>query len=106
MNGYQDHHECYCSRNMDITKAIAELRVERELVDQAILTLSRIAVRTRRRGRPPAWLADLSSSRGDDAADLDAAKPPSRRKGMSASAREAASERMRKYWAERRRKKK
>jgi hypothetical protein len=38
---------------MDITKMLAELRAEREGVDQAILVLERIAAgRGSRRGRP------------------------------------------------------
>ena len=89
---------------MDIAKALMELRGERELVDEAILALSRIAARTRRRGRPPAWLAGLNSARlGDTGGSIE---PRSRRQGMSASARKAQSERMKKYWAEQRRKKK
>jgi hypothetical protein len=45
---------------MDITKMLAELRAEREGVDQAILVLERIAAgRGSRRGRPPAWMATI-----------------------------------------------
>jgi len=37
---------------------LAELRAERENIEQAIVTLERLAVgRGRRRGRPPAWMA-------------------------------------------------
>jgi hypothetical protein len=39
---------------MNLSKMIAELRTERESIDQAILTLQRIAAgQGRRRGRPP-----------------------------------------------------
>jgi hypothetical protein len=37
---------------------LAELRNEREAVEQAIIVLQRIAAgRGRRRGRPPAWMS-------------------------------------------------
>ena len=37
---------------------LAELRNEREAVEQAIIVLQRIAAgRERRRGRPPAWMS-------------------------------------------------
>jgi hypothetical protein len=43
---------------MDITKMLAELRNEREGIEQAIIVLERIAAgRGRRRGRPPAWMS-------------------------------------------------
>ncbi len=42
---------------MDIFKMLAELRQEREQVEEAIITLERLARgRGRRRGRPPAWM--------------------------------------------------
>ena len=42
---------------MDINKMLAELREERERVDQAIIVLERIASgRSRGRGRPPKWM--------------------------------------------------
>ncbi len=45
---------------MDITKMLAELRSEREHIEEAILTLERLARgRGRRRGRPPAWMATI-----------------------------------------------
>lgn len=45
---------------MDITKMLAELREERENIEQAILTLERLASgRGRRRGRPPAWMTAI-----------------------------------------------
>ena len=41
---------------MDITKMLAELKTERQQIEEAIMVLERIAVgRGRRRGRPPAW---------------------------------------------------
>jgi hypothetical protein len=45
---------------MDVTKMLADLRQEREQIEEAILTLERLARgRGRRRGRPPAWMAAL-----------------------------------------------
>lgn len=41
---------------------LAELRLEREQIEEAILTLERLARgRGRRRGRPPAWLKDAAN---------------------------------------------
>jgi len=42
---------------------LAELRLEREQIEEAILTLERLARgRGRRRGRPPAWLKDPANA--------------------------------------------
>ena len=41
---------------MDAMKMLAELRREREYIEEAILTMERLALdRGRRRGRPPKW---------------------------------------------------
>ncbi len=56
---------------MDINKMLAELRQEREQIEEAIMTLERLARgRGRRRGRPPAWMAQIKK-RG---------RPPGRRR--------------------------
>lgn len=45
---------------MDINKMLSELRLEREAIEEAIMTLERLARgRGRRRGRPPAWMAQI-----------------------------------------------
>jgi hypothetical protein len=45
---------------MDVLKMLADLRQEREQIEEAILTLERLARgRGKRRGRPPAWMAAL-----------------------------------------------
>src|SRR5579863_3002933 len=45
---------------MDINKMLAELRMEREQIEEAIMTLERLARgRGRRRGRPPAWMSQI-----------------------------------------------
>ena len=42
---------------MDVAKMLAELRQEREQIEEAIITLERLASgRGKRRGRPPAWM--------------------------------------------------
>jgi len=42
---------------MEIEKMLTELRTERENLEQAIVTLERLAAgRGKRRGRPPAWM--------------------------------------------------
>jgi hypothetical protein len=45
---------------MDVLKMLTDLRQEREQIEEAILTLERLARgRGKRRGRPPAWLSAL-----------------------------------------------
>ena len=45
---------------MDLIKMLAELRQERDQLEEAIMTLERLARgRGRRRGRPPAWMTEL-----------------------------------------------
>lgn len=50
---------------MDVTKILSELRQEREQIEEAIMSLERLARgRGRRRGRPPAWMTELDKRRG------------------------------------------
>jgi len=50
---------------MDVTKILSELRQEREQIEEAIMSLERLARgRGRRRGRPPAWMSELDKKRG------------------------------------------
>jgi hypothetical protein len=52
---------------MDISKMIADLREERERLDEAIVSLEKLSpTGTPRRGRPPAWsrLASVTAPRG------------------------------------------
>lgn len=50
---------------MDVAKILAELRQEREQIEEAILSLERLARgRGRRRGRPPAWMSLATKKRG------------------------------------------
>lgn len=49
---------------MDISKILADLRQEREQLEEAILSLERLASgRGRRRGRPPAWMSSIAPAR-------------------------------------------
>jgi hypothetical protein len=65
---------------MDITKILEELRQERDQLDEAILSLERLAAGGRRRGRPPAWIAAVKQqSTGNHPAAGKSKKP--RRKG-------------------------
>jgi ATP/maltotriose-dependent transcriptional regulator MalT len=49
---------------MDIGKILAEMRLEREQLEEAIASLERLARPVKRRGRPPAWLADIRKAQG------------------------------------------
>ena len=45
---------------MDVTKMLADLREEREQIEEAIISLERLARgRGKRRGRPPAWMTEV-----------------------------------------------
>jgi hypothetical protein len=45
---------------MDVIKMLADLRQEREQIEEAIITLERLARgRSKRRGRPPAWMTAI-----------------------------------------------
>ena len=63
---------------------LAELRLEREQIEEAILTLERLARgRGRRRGRPPSWLKDATAAmsivEGSESTDGQASSEPKRR---------------------------
>ncbi|MDR3717719.1 MAG: hypothetical protein P4K98_02885 [Bryobacteraceae bacterium] len=52
---------------MDIMKMLDDLRQEREAIEEAILTLERLANgQGRRRGRPPAWMTALKKKQAVD----------------------------------------
>ena len=68
---------------MDVTKILAELKGEREQIEEAILSLERLALgRGRGRGRPPSWMAEATvkrrgrppGSKNKPAADTEAPK--------------------------------
>lgn len=46
---------------MDVSKILSELKAERAQIEEAILSLERLARgRGNRRGRPPAWMAEVT----------------------------------------------
>ncbi len=50
---------------MDVSKILADLRREREQIEEAILSLERLAQgRGKRRGRPPKWLSEVKKRGG------------------------------------------
>ena len=70
---------------MDVNKMLADLRREREQIEEAILTLERLAIgRGRRRGRPPAWMSQIEAPKRRG-------RPPGRKnKGTGGSPKTAA----------------
>jgi hypothetical protein len=49
---------------MDVGKILAELRAEREQIEEAIVSLERLARgRVRGPGRPPSWMAEAEPKR-------------------------------------------
>jgi hypothetical protein len=53
---------------MDLNRVIQELQDERRLIEEAILVLERLAEgKTKRRGRPPAWLSRLKAQQKQEA---------------------------------------
>ena len=49
---------------MDVSKILTELKEERAQIEEAILSLEHLARgRVRRRGRPPAWMAEITAKR-------------------------------------------
>jgi hypothetical protein len=58
--GFTDRAKELKTITMDVLKMLAELRHEREQIEEAILTLERLSQgRAKRRGRPPAWMATV-----------------------------------------------
>jgi hypothetical protein len=57
---------------------LAELRLEREQIEEAILTLERLARgRGRRRGRPPSWLKEATATISGAEGEIDGGAAPS-----------------------------
>ena len=55
---------------MDVNKILTELRQEREQIEDAIISLERLARgRGKRRGRPPAWMKEAEDRKKQRAAD-------------------------------------
>jgi hypothetical protein len=49
---------------MDVSKILSELKGERAQIEEAIVSLERLARgRGKRRGRPPAWMAEIATTK-------------------------------------------
>jgi len=46
---------------MDLSKMLAELKSERDQIDQVIIALTPLAQGRKRRGRPPLWLSAVNA---------------------------------------------
>ena len=70
---------------------LAELRMEREQIEEAILTLERLARgRGRRRGRPPAWLKEAQQAIAEEVASRgESPAPAPKRRGRPAGSTKA-----------------
>ena len=75
---------------MDITKMLAELRTERDLIEQVITVLERLAQGHHKRlGRPPKWISTIHGEETEEA------KP---KRFVSAASRKRMSEAQKKRW--------
>ena len=81
---------------MDIHRILTELRSEQERLEEAILTIERLAASslTKRRGRPPKWMASAKAAVGPFLA-------PKKKRRFSAATRKRMAEAQRKRWASR-----
>jgi hypothetical protein len=46
---------------MDLNKMLAELRAERDQIEEAIIALGRLSLGSKRRGRPPLWMSQIKA---------------------------------------------
>lgn len=60
-----------------------DLREERDRITEAILSLERMAVGTKRRGRPPAWMSEAAKHQED--APKRRGRPPGSKNRTTAS---------------------
>ncbi len=61
---------------------LADLRLEREQIEEAILTLERLARgRGRRRGRPPSWLKDATAAAAAEVSGTEMVTSEPKRRG-------------------------
>lgn len=62
---------------MEIAKILADLKEERRNLDEAIAALERLARgSSKRRGRPPAWMAEAVQAPVGEAAPRKRGRPP------------------------------
>lgn len=68
---------------MDVARILAELRQEREQIEEAIISLERLASgRGKRRGRPPSWLTE-ARKRGRPPGSKNKGSPAAKSAGSS-----------------------
>ena len=81
---------------MDIHRILTDLRSERERLEEAILTIERLAAGSlgKRRGRPPKWMASAKAA-------TTALIAPKKKRRFSAATRKRMAEAQRKRWASR-----
>jgi len=78
---------------MDLTKMIAELRQQKQALEETMLILERIARgQGKRRGRPPAFLSNVGSASTKTGA-------PRKRRPFSAETRKKMAASQRRRWA-------
>ena len=85
---------------MDIHWMLGELRSEKERLEEAILTIERLAAGSlgKRRGRPPKWMAGAKALGAQLSAKT---RAPKKRRRFSAATRKRMAEAQRKRWASR-----
>ena len=77
---------------MDVSRILGELRAERAQIEEAILSLERLARgRGKRRGRPPAWLTTAEAPPPDSAPKRRGRPPGSKNKTAPAATMTAGS---------------
>lgn len=78
---------------MDILRMIADLRAEREAIEDALVVLEKLAkTRGKRRGRPPVWMSAIRSAQNH-------VNSAPRTRVLSAETRKRMAEAQKKRWA-------
>jgi hypothetical protein len=79
---------------MDIVRMIADLRAEREAIEEALVVLERLAkTRGKRRGRPPTWMTAIRGAMNHTES------AQHRTRVLSAETRKRMAEAQKKRWA-------
>ena len=84
---------------MDIHSILVELRSEKERLEEAILTIERLAAGSlsKRRGRPPKWMATAKAATSSLLASQ--TRTPKKKRRFSATTRKRMAEAQKKRWA-------
>jgi hypothetical protein len=78
---------------MDLLRMIADLRSEREAIEEALVVLERLAkTRGKRRGRPPVWMTAIRGAASHE-------QNAQRTRVLSAETRKRMAEAQKKRWA-------